>query len=171
MAQNSQSQKTAENAYAAQRPARKITWKVLFYVASALAWIALFVFGLFITSPTKDWFWECLTFAISIGGAIISTIYTRQARARQVQASSGKARSVTIFQRSVSVLTTLYGILALIAMVMFFVLMYNGNPLGKGLFLSLVAGNGVTWGFELANRESRDPIAPGPYSNRLGHYD
>jgi hypothetical protein len=171
MAQNSQSQKTAKNSYAAQRPARKITWKVLFYVAFALAWIAFFVFDLFITSPTKDWFWECLTFAISIGGAIVSTIYTRQARARQVQASSGKASSVMASQRSISVLTTLYGAPALIALVMFVVLMYNGNPLGKELFLSLVAGSGVTWGFELANRESRDPIAPGPYNNRLGHYD
>jgi len=171
MAQNSQSQKMVENSYAAQRPARKITWKVIFYVAFALAWIAFFVFGIFITSLTKDWFWECLTFGISIGGAIVSTIYTRQARARQAQASSGKASRTTTSQRSIFVLTTLYGTLALIALVAFVVLMYNGNPLGKELLLSLVAGGGVTWGFELANRETRDPVAPGPYSNRLGNYD
>lgn len=81
MAQNSQFQKTVENSYAAQRPPRKITWKVLFYVAFALAWIAFFVFGIFITSLPTDWFWECLTFAVSIGGAIVSTVYTRQVRA------------------------------------------------------------------------------------------
>ena len=171
MTQNSQSQKTAENSYAAQRSARKITWKVIFYMAFALTWIAFFVFGIFITSLPKDWFWECLTFAISIGGAIVSTIYTRQTRARQAQASSGKVSSATTSQRSISVLTTLYGTLALIALVMFVVLMYNGNPLGKELLLSLVAGSGVIWGFELANHESRDPAGPSPYSTRPGHYD
>lgn len=171
MAQNSQSQKIAEKAYAAPRPARKITWKVIFYVVSALACIVFFVSGILITSLSKDWFWESLTFATSIGGAIISTIYAQQTRARQAQASAGKASSATTFQRSISVLTTLYGTVALIALVMFFVLMYNGNLLGKELLLSLGAGHGVTWGFELANRESRDPVAPGPYSNRQGHYD
>ncbi len=171
MAQNSQSHKAVENVYAAQRPARKITWKIIFYVVSALACIAVFVFGIFITSLPKDWFWECLIFVVSIGGALVSTIYTRQARAQQAQASTGKASRATTFQRSISVLTTLYGILGLIALVVCFVLMFNGNPLGKGLLVSLMAGNGVTWGFELANRESRDPVAPGPYSNRLGHYD
>ena len=171
MAQDSQSQKMAENAYAMQRPARKITWKVILYVVFALACIALFVFGIFITSLPQDRFWECLTFVVSIGGTFVSTIYTRQARARQAQASSGKVSSVAASQRSISVLTTLYGILGLIALVAFFVLMFNGNPLGKELLLSLATGSGVTGGFELANRESRDPVAPGPYSTRLGNYD
>jgi len=100
MAQHSQSQKTVENSYAARRSARKITWKVIFYVAFALVSIAFFVFGIFITSLTKDWFWECLTLAMSIGGAIVSTIYTRQARARQAQVSSGKARAPRLFNEA-----------------------------------------------------------------------
>jgi type VI protein secretion system component VasF len=169
MTPNSQPLTTTENPYAAQRPTRKITWKVIFYVFFALAWIAFFVFSILNTSHTKDWFWECLTFAVSIGGAIVSTIYARQSRARQAQTLAGTASSPRTSQ--LSVLTTLYGALALIALVMFVVLMFNGNPLGKELFTSLVAGSGVTWGFELAHRETRDPITPGPYSNRQGNYD
>ncbi len=79
MAHHPQLQKTIENAYVTQPPARKITWKVIFYVAFALAWITFFVFGISITSLSKDWFWESLTFAMSIGGTIVSTIYTRVA--------------------------------------------------------------------------------------------
>ena len=171
MAQNSQSSTTVTNSHMEQRPVRKITGKVLFYVAFALAWTAFFVFGIVLTSPRQDWFWEGLCFAISIGGAIISAVYTRQARLTRALALAGRARSHTAAQRSISLLTTLYGVLALIAMAAFVVLMYNGHPLGKELFLSLAAGSGITWGFELANRESRHSVAAGPYRNRLGNFD
>jgi len=171
MEQIPQLQTMTEYPYSPQRPARKITGKVIFYVAFGLAWIAFFVFNLFITSLTRDWFWECLTFVVSIGGAILTTIYTRQLRARQAQTMSGKASSPTTSQRGISILALLYGALALIALFVFTVLMYHGNQLGKDLLTSFFAGSGVTWGFELANRESRDPVAPGPFRNRQGNYD
>ena len=171
MAQNSQSPTIVTNSHREPSPVRKITWKVLFYVAFALAWTTFFVFGIVITSPRQDWLWEGLCFAISIGGAIVSAVYTRQARVRRALAQAGTASGPTAAQRSISLLTTLYGMLALIAMAAFVVVMYNGHPLGKELFFSLVAGSGITWGFELANRESRDPVAAGPYRNRLGSFD
>jgi len=47
-------QTTTEYPYSPQRPARKITGKVIFYMAFGLAWIAFFVSNLFITSLTRE---------------------------------------------------------------------------------------------------------------------
>jgi len=153
MTQNSQFSKA--NIYSEQPPTRKITSKVIIYVALALISTALWIHHLFVPSLTGNWQWVCGLFIIGSGVLILLDFKKRRSGARRAQQQRETLSSPGTSQRSFSLLMWICSILEVAFCAILMVIQFNGNANAKELFQSLTLGVSVSLFLWLAYRAYR----------------